>query len=302
MGDPGKTRKKYETPMHPWVGSRISDEKRLLRQYGLRNKSEVWRMGTTLKRFKDRAKALIARSDEQARTEQRQLLERLVRLGLIKEGAGFDDILGLPLESLLDRRLQSILLKRNLARTPKQARQMIVHRHVRLGGKVVTSPSHLVTLDEEAAISFAPRSAFVNEAHPERFSEEELAQKRAREEAKRQKESAGDDEVATFDEKAIEQAEVLAGEKKVESVKEAVKAEEQAAEQAAQPAPEEQDSSKAAAQGAEEAPAGQEAERSPEQEAPAGKPAATETAPAEERPAEPSAEKDAGKAAKQEDA
>ncbi len=226
MGDPRKVRKKYETPRHPWVGSRIAEEKKLVYAYGLRNKAEVWRMGTTLKRFKDRAKRLLAQSGKQAQVEQQQLLERLTRLGLIKQEAGFDDVLGLPIEAIMDRRLQTILIRKHLARTPKQARQMITHRHVKLGGKVVTSPSHLVTLDDEASISFAPRSAFVSEQHPERFSEEELLKKKAKLEAKAKKAMQGEaEEAATFDEKAIENAEVLAGEKKVDSVKDVVKEE-----------------------------------------------------------------------------
>jgi len=239
MGDPRKVRKKYETPGHPWVGSRIAEEKKLVYAYGLRNKAEVWRMATTLKRFKDRAKTLLAHTGSQAQVEKQQLLQRLVRLGLVKQGAGFDDVLGLPIEAIMDRRLQTVLIKKQMARTPKQARQMITHRHVKLGGKVVTSPSHLVTLDDEASISFAPRSSFVSEQHPERFSEEELLKKKAKLEAKAKKAVTNEtEEAATFDEKAIENAEVLAGEKKVDSVKDAVKEETKAAEKSEDPSEE----------------------------------------------------------------
>ncbi len=226
MGDPKRIRKKFETPVHPWVGSRIATEKKLIYDYGLRNKTEVWRMDTILKRFKDRAKKLLAQSGNQAMVEQQQLLQRMARLGLTKQGASFDDILGLPIEAVMERRLQSILIKKHLARTPKQARQMITHRHVTVGGKVITSPGYLVTIEEEGQIGFTPRSKFVSEAHPERLSEEELARKRAKEEAKQQKDKGEGEDAATFDEKAIEQAEVLAGEKKVDSVKDAVKEEE----------------------------------------------------------------------------
>jgi len=223
MGDPKKIRKKYETPRHPWVGSRIEEERQLRREYGLRNKQEIWKMGTQLTRFKDRAKKLLARTDAQAQKEAKQLIDRTVTLGLLKKGATFDDILGLNIKDIMERRLQTLLIKKLLARTPKQARQMITHRHVTLGGKVITSPGYVVSVAEESTIAFVGRSAFMAESHPERFSEEELLQKKQREEAKKQKvKSTDEEEAATFNPAAIEQAEVLSGEKKVESVKDAV--------------------------------------------------------------------------------
>lgn len=272
MGDPKRIRKKYATPRHPWVGARIAEEKKLVREYGLRNKKEVWRMDTTLKQFKDRAKKLLARTDQQAQVEQHQLIERMTRLGLIKQGASFDDILGLPIEAVMNRRLQTLLVKKHLARTPKQARQMIIHRHITINGRVVTSPSKLVTLEEEAAIGFAPRSSFANENHPERFSEEELLRKKQKEAAKARKESGDEDEVLAFDEKAIEQAEVLAGEKKMDSVKEEATGEKQPAskeqQEAATSGPREATTGEAATQ--EKAPAVTKSEDAPatQQEAP----------------------------------
>ena len=56
MGDPRKTRKKYETPMHPWIAGRIEDEKAVTQKFGTKNKKEIWRMVSALKRFKDQAK------------------------------------------------------------------------------------------------------------------------------------------------------------------------------------------------------------------------------------------------------
>lgn len=225
MGDPRKIRKSYQTPNHPWVGSRIEDERNLRQEFGLGNKKEIWRMGSVLSQFKDRAKKLLARRDKQAEIEQQQLISRMTKLGLIKQGAGFDDILGLGIKDVLQRRLQSVMIKQHLARTPKQARQMITHRHVTVDGKVVTSPGFLVTVSEESNIMFVNRSPFVSAEHPERFSEEELKQKHEREESKTKKTDNTDEEVLAFSEKDIEQAEVLAGEKKVESVTEETKEE-----------------------------------------------------------------------------
>ena len=73
MGDPKKIRKKYNTPMHPWEGKRIEEEKGLLREYGLKNKKEIWKMRAVLKGFSDQAKKLITATGVQAEKEKQQL-------------------------------------------------------------------------------------------------------------------------------------------------------------------------------------------------------------------------------------
>jgi len=190
MGDPKKTRKKYQTPMHPWNATRIEEERALKKQYGTQSKKELWKMASVLKRFKDQVKSLSSRRDAQAAVERDQLISKMVKLGLIKPGATLDDILSLGGNDVMDRRLQTLLVKKVLARTVKQARQMITHGHVLVNGNVITSPGYLVKAEEENALSFKHASPFANEAHPERFSEAEL---RAREEKKRAKEMKKDD-------------------------------------------------------------------------------------------------------------
>lgn len=170
MGDPRRIRRKFLRPGHPWQKERIEYEKQILYDYGLVNKTEIWKFNTKLKVFADEAKRLIAARGMQAEREKKQLLLRLANLGLVRADANLDNVLGLRLENLLDRRLQTLLVKKGLARTPKQARQFITHRHVKIGEHVVTSPSHLIRVDEETTISFAVRSTLANAAHPERAS------------------------------------------------------------------------------------------------------------------------------------
>lgn len=184
MGDPRKVRRKYEGPGHPWVASRLEEERDLRKTFGTKNKKELYKMETALKRFKDQAKQLSSRVDAQAEKEQQQMVDKLVGLGLIQPGAGLDDILGLSVVDLMKRRLQTVLVKRLLARTTSQARQFITHGHVIVGDSVITSPSYIVNIEEEANITFRGSSSFNNEQHPERFSEEELTLKAEREKAK----------------------------------------------------------------------------------------------------------------------
>lgn len=184
MGDPRKTRKKYDTPEHPWIAGRIEEEREVRKQFGTKNKKEIYKMDSALKRFKDQAKTLVSRTDNQAVVEREQMVNKMVSLGLVKTGATLDDILSLTVTDIMNRRLQTVLVKRLLARSPKQARQLIVHGHVIVGDKLITSPSYLVRVDEEARIGFRNSSPFVNEQHPERFSEEELKKQQDRAAAK----------------------------------------------------------------------------------------------------------------------
>ena len=174
MGHPKKNRKKYSTPLHPWNALRIKDERQLINGYGLQNKKEIWKAESLLRKFKGQAKSLIARRDEQSKKEEKQLKEKLERLGLISKNAKLDDILSLNIKDILDRRLQTLLFKQKLARTAKQARQFILHGHVFVGEKKMNMPSYYVFADEENKISFSPRSSLFSVDHPERFVEKEI--------------------------------------------------------------------------------------------------------------------------------
>ncbi len=125
-------------------------------------------MVSVLKDVTSQAKKLNGSMGEQADKETKLLLDRLQNLGLLKENPTLDAVLDLTLENILDRRLQSMVFKQGLARTMKQARQFIVHSHIAVKGTPITQPSHLVTIDEEKALTFVPRSALSDPEHPER--------------------------------------------------------------------------------------------------------------------------------------
>jgi len=199
MGDTKKLRKKFETPRHPWNATRISLEKNIMRKYGVANKKEIWRMESVLKRFKDQAKSLLTRTDDQANKERKQMIARIVRLGLANADAGVDDVLGLQLKDVMDRRLQTIVLKNRMARSVKHARQMITHEHILVGGTKVTSPSYLVPAAEESTIAYASSSPFIRTDHPEAFDEEIAQQRAVRQRAKADKKGEEFDEIVLFD-------------------------------------------------------------------------------------------------------
>lgn len=177
MGDPKKLKKKYSRPEHPWRAERIEEEKKLTKEYGFKNKTEIWKMNSILRNFLSDAKRIAATRTAQSEKEKIQLLGRLKRLGLLPETASLDNVLELTLRDILERRLQTLVFRKGLARSVKQARQFIVHRHIMVGDKKITVPSYLVSKAEEALISFAPRSSLSDPDHPERKKEEKKSGK-----------------------------------------------------------------------------------------------------------------------------
>ncbi len=174
MGDPKFTKKKFTTPPHPWQKTRIDEEKQLIREYGLRNKKEVWMMKSKAKNFADQAKRLTAKETDQSTKEKEQLLTKLYRFNLLPKGAGVDDVLGLTIRDILERRLQTVVFKKGLAKSMKQARQFITHRHIAVDNKIITAPSYILSAAEEGAVTFLQKSALSDAEHPERVIKKEV--------------------------------------------------------------------------------------------------------------------------------
>lgn len=149
MGDPRKQRKKYEKPLRPWDRKRIDEEIDILKKYGLRRKNEIYRAESILRKFRGNARILAAQKNER---QEKDLITKLNRLGLIEKEASLDDVFDLQLESILNRRLQTIIFKNGLVKTPKQARQFIVHGHVKVNKVRVKWPSFLVPKEFEKNI------------------------------------------------------------------------------------------------------------------------------------------------------
>jgi small subunit ribosomal protein S4 len=192
MGDPKFSRRKYDTPAHPWEGERIKTENELLMKYGLKNKRELWRAQYLVRRLREQSRELQARiriGDPQAKIETDQLLKKCARLALLpQEGATLNDVLTLGTEEVLARRLQTMVFRKGLAYTPKQARQFIVHGHAAVGPRKVTIPGYLVKRGEEDLIQYYTTSPLSSDLHPMRPKAEELQAKAAEEAAKKEHE------------------------------------------------------------------------------------------------------------------
>ena len=171
MGDPRKIRKKYETPRHPFEGERIKAENQIVGAYGLKNKRELWKAESELRKYRTNARdiqASLRLGDARAIEQIKSMIGRLSRYGIISENATADDILALNIQSFLERRLQTLVMRKGLARTPGMARQLIVHGHIAVGDRKVTIPGYKVLKNEEESVNYAPNSPIANELHPMR--------------------------------------------------------------------------------------------------------------------------------------
>ncbi|MBN2454790.1 30S ribosomal protein S4 [Candidatus Woesearchaeota archaeon] len=166
MGDSQKLKRKYTRPLKLWHKERITEENELAKEYGLKNKKEIWKANSFLKKYSREAKRLVAYKTAQAQKEKDQLLRKLKSLGLIPTEGDLNSVLSLKLKDILGRRLQTLVYKRNLANSVKQARQFIVHRHITVAGKSINTPSYLVRKAEEAQIAYRQVSPMAKADHP----------------------------------------------------------------------------------------------------------------------------------------
>ena len=173
MGYPGKNHKQYQTPKRPFEKTRIEEETKMVIEYGLRNKREVWKAQSFLRRYRKAARDLLAlmsagADPERLEAKKGELIGHMQRMGLLGPDADIDDVLSLKTPQALERRLQTLVYRQGLARSPKQARQLITHGHIAVGGRRVSIPGYRVTRTEETQISYAGRSPLAGADHAER--------------------------------------------------------------------------------------------------------------------------------------
>ena len=152
MGDPKRPRKSFSRPKNPWRSEQLAQELYLVGTYGLRNKRELWKTQGELSNVRKQARHLLAASVEVRAKDGKKLLDSLSRRGLVSEGVTLDDVLNLSVEDFLGRRLQTLIYKKGAAVSPLQARQLIVHGHIKIGKRIIDIPGYHVTAAEEATL------------------------------------------------------------------------------------------------------------------------------------------------------
>lgn len=154
MAGSRRLKKQYTVPRKRWDKNRFERERVLLTEYGLKNKRELRRAETILRKKRENARKLLAHGVEKREERQMVLMLSLDRMGLLKHEATLDDVLGLTVKELLERRMQTIVWRKNLANTIEQARQFIVHGHIAINGRKVNCPGYIVLRGEDEKITY----------------------------------------------------------------------------------------------------------------------------------------------------
>jgi ribosomal protein uS4 len=145
--------KTYSRPKRPFDKERIDAEAKIKKEFGLKNKKEIWKADAKINSIREKAKKLIPAPIE----EQKEFLARLNKKGLKVESIA--DVLSLDKKDFLQRRLQTLAVKNKLAKTSRHARQLITHRKVLVDGKIVNRPSYSVSIDLENKLSLKKSKA-----------------------------------------------------------------------------------------------------------------------------------------------
>jgi small subunit ribosomal protein S4 len=139
--------KSYSKPKTRFEKTRILEEEIIKKEFGLKNKREIWKAEAKIKVFRERAKNLISANHE----EQQGLFNKLKKQGFNVNSIA--DVLSLDKKDYLKRRLQTVLVEKKLATTSRMARQLIVHKKVLVDGKIVSIPSYIIPVELENKIT-----------------------------------------------------------------------------------------------------------------------------------------------------
>lgn len=155
MGDPRKLKNKYTRPKRLFDVQRLSEDKLLKKEYGLKNMRELWIAMEELKKYRREARRLLSLSEDESKVNAAKILSKLRKLNMLKDGADLDDVLSLMPRDLLERRIQTLVHRKGFAMTPSQARQLITHGFIMINGSVISSPNYIVNVEEERTIAYA---------------------------------------------------------------------------------------------------------------------------------------------------
>merc|ERR1711924_317676 len=155
--------KTSKPPRRPFEKERLDAELKLIGQYGLKNKREIWRVRLALAKIRATARPLLTKDDKDPVRifEGQALLLRMIRFGILDEDKQrLDYVLSLKIEQFMERRLQTLVFKRGLAKSIHHARVLIRQRHIRVGRQIVNVPSFMVRVESQPHIDFALSSPF----------------------------------------------------------------------------------------------------------------------------------------------
>merc|ERR1711967_81758 len=155
--------KTSKTPRRAYDKERLDSELKMIGTYGLKNKREIWRNGLILSKVRAVARNLLTMDEKDPRRifVGQALMRRMIRYGILDEDKQrLDYVLALKVEDFLERRLQTLVMKRRLAKSIHHARVLIKQKHIRVGHQIVDVPSFMVRVESQPHIEFSVSSPF----------------------------------------------------------------------------------------------------------------------------------------------
>ncbi len=153
MGDPRKLHRKFETPKRVWDAPRIEEEEALVEEYGLRSMHELWVVRKELRKIRREARRLLGLGDA-GRSAAKPLFDKCISWGIANTETKLEDLLGLSVRDLLERRLATRVLKKGLSRSIRQARQLIAHNFIAIGNQAISAPGYIVPIADDDKVSY----------------------------------------------------------------------------------------------------------------------------------------------------
>merc|ERR1711871_1498027 len=150
--------KTSKRPRRSYDKERLDAELKLIGTYGLKNKREIWRIVLVLSKVRAVARQLLTleERDPQRVFQGQALMRRMIRYGILDEDKQrLDYVLALKIEDFMERRLQTLVFKRGLAKSIHHARVLIRQKHIRVGRQIVDIPSFMVRVESQPHIEFA---------------------------------------------------------------------------------------------------------------------------------------------------
>merc|ERR1712167_368204 len=169
--------KTSKTPRRAYDKERLDSELKMIGTYGLKNKREIWRNGLILSKVRAVARNLLTMDEKDPRRifEGQALMRRMIRYGILDEDKQrLDYVLSLKVEDFLERRLQTLVFKRGLAKSIHHARVLIKQRHIRVGHQIVDVPSFMVRVESQPHIEY-PVSSPLGGGRPGRVKRKSMA-------------------------------------------------------------------------------------------------------------------------------
>ncbi len=114
---------------------------------------ELWQAQTKISNIRRNIRILLSGKSGQDETEK-NIINKLTKLGVVKQDAMLGDLLDLNEKHFLERRLETVVFRKGLAKSIKQSRQLIVHGFISINDRKVNKPGYIVNINEEQNITY----------------------------------------------------------------------------------------------------------------------------------------------------